>query len=98
MFRIKTEDVSNLYYVTSSDWESIIVSTSAEKAATEAFEEVYAELEEHTNLSPSIIVVDLTNFSLTFSEEHAKIFPTTLILSDAGLHNLAHKFKKIIPE
>jgi hypothetical protein len=35
---------------------------------------------------------------LTFSDEHAKVFPTSLILSDAGLHNLAYKFKKIIPE
>jgi len=79
MFRIKNDDISILYYVTSSDWESIIISTSFEKAASMAFEEVYNELGDKMNLSPAVIVVDLSNFCLTFSEDHAKELTTSMI-------------------
>ena len=98
MFRVKNDDVSVLYYVTSSDWESIVISTSFERAASTAFEEVYDELGNRMNLSPAVIVVDLSNFCLTFSEDHAKVFSTSMILADIGLHDLAKKFKNIIPE
>jgi len=98
MFRVKSDDISILYYVTSSDWESIVISTSFERAASVAFEEVYDELGNKMNLSPAVIVVDLSNFCLTFSEDHAKVFATSMILADVGLHDLAKKFKNIIPE
>ena len=72
--------------------------SSFEKAASAAFEEVYDELGNKMNLSPAVIVVDLSNFCLTFSEDHAKVFKTSMILADIGLHQLAKKFKNIVPE
>ena len=97
MFRFKEDDISNIYYVTAADWESIIISTNYEKAAVAAFEEIYDKLGEDMNLSPAVIVVNVTGFSETISEDNAKILPTGMILSDMGLHDLAKKLKKIIP-
>ena len=98
MFRIKEDDISNLYYVTSADWESMVIATSSDRAVSEAFEEIYEVLGDKINLSPAIIAVDLTNFVLTYSEDHVKVYSTSMVLSDIGLHDLAKKFKKIIPD
>lgn len=96
MIRYQSDDFKSLYYVTSADWEVVTEAASFNEAASKGLEEVYSDQGIMLKLSPAIIVIDLTGFSSNFSEEYTKIFSTSLILSDIGLHDLSKKFKKII--
>jgi hypothetical protein len=98
MLRIKEDDISNTYFVTSADWEACVISTSFDKAVSKALSELFKEYGKSLKLSPAIIVVDTTNYCINFSEDHSKVFSTSMVLSDIGEHSLAKKFKKIIPD
>ena len=98
MFRIKSDDITNSYFVTSANWEIVVVSTSFDKAVSQALSELLDRYGKNLNLSPAIIAVDTTNYCINFSEDHTKVFSTAMVLSDIGLHDLARKFKKIVPD
>tara|TARA_A100001011_G_C14002885_1_gene712182 strand:- start:418 stop:717 length:300 start_codon:yes stop_codon:yes gene_type:complete len=98
MLRIKEDDISNMYFVTSADWEACVVSTSFDKAVSKALSKLFKEYGKNLKLSPAIIVVDTTNYCINFSEDHTKVFSTSMVLSDIGEHSLAKKFKKIVPD
>ena len=96
MIRYQSDDFKSLYYITSADWEVVIEASSFNIAASRGLEEVYEDQGVMLKLSPAIIVIDLTGFSSNFNDDYTKIFSTSLVLSDIGLHELARKFKKII--
>lgn len=96
MIRYQSDDFKSLYYITSADWEVVIEASSFNTAASRGLEEVYEDQGVMLKLSPAIIVIDLTGFSSNFNDDYTKIFSTSLVLSDIGLHELARKFKKII--
>lgn len=96
MIRYQTDDFKSLYYITSADWEIVIEASSFNEAASKGLEEIYEDKGIMLKLSPAIIVIDLTGFSSNFNDDYTKIFSTSLVLSDIGLHELARKFKKII--
>lgn len=98
MIRIKNDDISNSYFVTSADWEIVVISTSFDKATSKALEEMFKKMGKNLKLSPAIITVDMTNYSINFSENHSKVYSTSMVLSDIGMHDLSKKFKKILPE
>lgn len=96
MMRIRKDDFTNMYFVTSADWETTIVAKSFDEAASKSLISLFEEYGKSLSLSPAIIVVDMTNYSLNFSEAHSKIYSTSMILSDIGMHDLSKKFKNII--
>ena len=96
MFRIIEKDYLNQYFVTSSNWENTILASSSSEAVSRSLEIAFDQQGDRLLLSPAIIVVDMTNFCLNFSEDHTKVYSTELILHDIGRHDLAKKFKKII--
>jgi hypothetical protein len=96
MIRYQSDDFKSLYYITSADWEVVIEASSFNAAASRGLEKVYEDQGIMLKLSPAIIVIELTGFSNNFNDEYTKIFSTSLVLSDIGLHDLAKKFKKII--
>ena len=98
MLRIKKDDISNTYFVTSADWEACVISTSFDNAVSKALSELLMEYGRNLKLSPAIIVVDATNYCVSFSDDHTKVFSTSMVLSDIGEHDLAKKFKKIVPD
>ena len=97
MLRLKQDDLTNSYFVTSANWEVLVISTSFDKAASLALEKMYDEYGKSLSLSPAIIIVDMTNFCINFSENHTKVYSTSMVLSDIGMHELSKKFKAIIP-
>ncbi|MEE2975624.1 MAG: hypothetical protein VX343_04155 [Thermodesulfobacteriota bacterium] len=98
MNRIKEDDITNSYFITSANWEIVIISSSFDKAVSQALEKMFKEYGKFLQLSPAIIVIDMTNYSINFSEEHSKVYSTAMVLSDIGMHDLSKKFKKILPE
>lgn len=97
MLRLKKDDLTNSYFITSANWELTVVSTSFDKAASMALEKMYEKYGKALSLSPAIIVVDMTNFCINFSDDHTKVFSTSMVLSDIGMHELSRKFKTIVP-
>ena len=95
MFKKISNDSLRTFYITSADWESVVSSGSAEEAASKSLNEAFDVLGSELNLSPAIICVDMTNFSLNFGTDHAKVFETSAVLADIGKHNLSKKFKNI---
>jgi hypothetical protein len=98
MLRIKNDDITNCYFITSANWEIVIVSTSFDKAVSTALSKLFETYGKELNLSPAIIAVDTTNYCINFSDDHTKVFSTAMVLSDIGKHDLARKFKKIVPD
>lgn len=97
MLRLKKDDLTNSYFISSTNWEVTVVSTSFDKAVSLAMEKMFKEYGKTLSLSPAIIVVDMTNFCINFSDEHTKVYSTSMVLSDIGMHDLAKKFRKIVP-
>jgi len=95
MFKKLSNDSLRTYFITSADWESVVSSGSFEEAASQALTEAFESLGKNLKLSPAIITVDMTNFSLNFSEKHTKVFNTSAVLADIGKHDLSKKFKNI---
>jgi len=96
MQRIKKDDITNSYFITSANWEITVLSKSFDMAVSEGLEKMFLSEGKNLNLSPAIIVIDMTNFSINFSDEHSKVYSTSSVLSDIGMHDLAKKFKSII--
>lgn len=94
--RIIENDIESMYHISSANWESIIIETSHDKAVSKCMEDMFDIYGQNLNISPAIISVDMTRFSLNFNEDHTKIYSTSMVLSDIGKHDLAKKFKKIM--
>ena len=97
MLRLKKDDLTNSYFISSANWEVTVVSTSFDKAVSIGLEKMFAKYGKTLSLSPAIIVVDMTNFCINFSDEHTKVYSTSMVLSDIGMHDLSTKFRKIVP-
>lgn len=97
MQRIKKDDISNLYFITSANWEIVVIAKSFDVAVSSALEKMFKKMGKNLNLSPAIIAVDMTNYSINFSDEHSKVYSTAMVLSDIGMHDLSKKFKKLLP-
>lgn len=98
MQRVKKDDITNSYFVTSANWEITVLSKSFDRAVSTGLERMFASEGKSLNLSPAIIVIDMTNYSINFSDEHSKVYSTSSVLSDIGMHDLAKKFKSIVEE
>lgn len=93
--RIISNDIESSYHVSSANWECNIVERSHDKAVSRALENMFDLYGQNLNISPAIISIDLTRFSIDFNEDHTKIYSTAMVLSDIGKHDLAKKLKKI---
>lgn len=98
MIRLIKNDIESTYFVTSANWEVCCVASSFDEASSKGLSQVLAEFGKECELSPAIIVVNASAYSLNFSDIHSKIYSTSKVLSDIGMHNLAKKIKKVIPE
>lgn len=96
MFRLNDSDLEKSFFVTSANWECIIVANTFDSAASRGLELAFANKGSSLSLSPAIIVIDMTSFSLNFNDEYTKVYSTEMILHDIGKHDLAKKFKTII--
>lgn len=84
------------FYVQGPGWDMIVEDSSPVSAATAAFEEAYEKFGKDIKVSPNIIVVDLCKVIDGDCDNSLKLMETTSVLADAGLHQLAKQFKKII--
>ena len=95
MFKLSENDFERTYYITSADWEAVVSSPSSEEASASALREAFMNEGDNLKLSPAIIVIDMTSFSLNFNNDHARVFKTSAVLADIGKHELSKKFKNI---
>jgi len=96
MFRLNDSDLEKSFFVTSANWECFTVANTFDSAASKGLETAFANEGLRLSLSPAIIVIDVTSFSLNFNDEYTKVYSTEMVLHDIGKHDLAKKFKKII--
>ena len=94
--RIVENDIESMYHISSANWESVVLDTSHDRAVSKCMEDMFSIYGNDLNISPAIISVDMTRFALNFSEDHTKVYSTSMVLSDIGKHDLAKKFKKIM--
>ena len=83
------------FYIKGADWDTLIEGASATEAATIAFEEAHKQKGGHLKISKHITVVDLCKVEDGDCMQSLKILPTVSVLANAGLHDLALKYKKI---
>jgi hypothetical protein len=96
--RIIDNDFESSYFVTSSDWECTTIASNHEEAASTCLEKMLKKYGDNLKISPAIISLNCTGYSLNFHEDHAKIASTAFILSNIGRHDLAKKLNKILPK
>lgn len=93
------EEISEetIYYVTCADWETIAISSSHDDAATIAVEEIFKKRGKQMVLAPHIATVDMKSTVDQFDlDNNCEFHDTVRILSNAGLHESAKKYRKII--
>jgi len=95
MFRTVKPNLKT-FFVSSANWESIQESTSHSEAASLGLEEALSQEGKNLKLSPGIITLNATDFSLNSDMDHAKVFKTSEILANIGKHSLSKKIKGII--
>ena len=83
------------YYIKGADWDSLVESASATEAATLAFEEAHKQKGGNLKISSYITVVDLCGVEDGNCESSTTKLPTVSVMANAGLHDLALKYKKI---
>jgi len=96
--RLINNDFENSYFITSSNWECTTVATNHEEAASSCLEKMLKKYGDNLQLSPAIISINCTGYSLNFHQDHANILSTAFILSNIGRHDLAKKLNKILPK
>ena len=100
MIRALENQDKKLYYVSSSDWESVVSAKDAVEAAAEAFEEAFDTFGEHLNLSSCVNVMNCSNLSEKNPIESElvefDIFYVPSILADIGKHKLSKQLDEII--
>ena len=100
MIRVLENQDKKLYYVSSSDWESVVLARDAVEAAGEAFEEAFDTFGEHLNLSSCVNVMDCSNLHEKSAEGPEQvefdIFYVPSVLADIGKHKLSKELDEII--
>jgi len=100
MIRTLENQDKKLYYVSSSDWECVVLSKDAIEAAGEAFEEAFDTFGQNLNLSSCVKVIDCSGLQekhLIESEQvEFDLFYVPSILADIGKHKLSRQLDEII--
>ena len=100
MIRTLENQDKKLYYVSSSDWECVVLSKDAIEAAGEAFEEAFDTFGQNLNLSSCVKVINCSGLQekhLVESEQvEFDLFYVPSILADIGKHKLSQQLDEII--
>ena len=100
MIRTLENQDKKLYYVSSSDWECVVLSKDAIEAAGEAFEEAFDTFGQNLNLSSCVKVINCSGLQekhLVESEQvEFDLFYVPSILADIGKHKLSKQLDEII--
>lgn len=93
----KTDNSNSIFYISCADWECVLVSDDPDEAAAIAMERANKKYGKYLNLSPTIKVVNV-NYAIDKMEilDDILVMYTPNVLANAGLHDLAKKYKKII--
>lgn len=93
----KTDSSNSIFYISCADWECVLVSDDPDEAAAIAMERANRKYGKYLNLSPTIKVVNV-NYAIDKMEilDDILVMYTPNVLANAGLHDLAKKYKKII--
>ena len=92
-----TDNSNSIFYISCADWECVLVSDDPDEAAAIAMERANKKYGKYLNLSPTIKVVNV-NYAIDKMEilDDILVMYTPNVLANAGLHDLAKKYKKII--
>ena len=100
MIRVLENQDKKLYYVSSSDWESVVLAKDAIEAAGEAFEEAFEVFGEDLNLSSCVKVINCSGLQEKQLVEPERVefdmFYVPSVLADIGKHKLSTQLDKII--
>ena len=100
MIRTLENQDKKLYYVSSSDWECVVLSKDAIEAAGEAFEEAFDTFGQNLNLSSCVKVINCSGLQekhLVESEQvEFDLFYVPSILADIGKHKLSKQLDEIV--
>lgn len=100
MIRVLENQEKKLYYVTSSDWESVVLAKDAIEAAGEALEEAFDTFGDRLNLSSCINVINCSDLHEKYITEPEQvefdIFYVPSVLADIGKHKLSKQLDEII--
>ena len=100
MIRVLENQEKKLYYVSSSDWECVVLAKDAIEAAGEAFEEAFDVFGEDLNLSSCVKVINCSElhekYLLEPEQVEFDIFYVPSVLADIGKHKLSKQLDEII--
>ena len=100
MIRVLENQDKKLYYVSSSDWESVVLAKDAIEAAGEAFEEAFEVFGENLNLSSCVKVINCSGLQekqlIEPEQVEFDMFYVPSVLADIGKHKLSTQLDKII--
>jgi len=100
MIRILENQDKKLYYVSSSDWESVVLAKDAIDAVGEAFEEAFDVFGENLNLSSCAKVINCSELQEKQLPEPEQVefdmFYVPSVLADIGKHKLSNQLDEII--
>lgn len=100
MIRVLENQDKNLYYVSSSDWESVVLAKDAVEAAGEAFEEAFDVFGDNLNLSSCVKVINCSalqgNQMIDPEQVEFDMFYVPSVLADIGKHKLSKQLDEII--
>jgi hypothetical protein len=100
MIRTLENQDKKLYYVSSSDWECVVLSKDAIEAAGEAFEEAFDTFGQNLNLSSCVKVMNCSGLQEKYLIEPEQVefdlFYVPSILADIGKHKLSQQLDEII--
>lgn len=89
----------DLFFVTSSNWESVLEAESASEAATLALSSQLKEKPDKTNISTVVIALNVSDTIETVDAEKAMtVFYAPKILANAGYHEESKNLQGIIDE
>ena len=100
MIRTLENQDKKLYYVSSSDWECVVLAKDAIEAAGEALEEAFDTFGDSLNLSSCINIVNCSELHEKHMIEPEQvefdIFYVPSVLADIGKHKLSQQLDEII--
>ena len=100
MIRVLENQEKKLYYVTSSDWECVVLAKDAIEAAGEAFEEAFDTFGDNLNLSSCVNVIGCSGLNEKYivnpEQVEFDIFYVPSVLADIGKHKLSKQLDEIV--
>lgn len=91
------ENKENTYYIEFARWSAFVNASDPKEAATLAFEDVLDKYQNQTEVSAVFTVVDIAKSLKSMDlSDHTTFVYAPEVLSNAGLHGLSNKLKKII--